>query len=431
MRKVYLSFLGLGAFNKETGEYNYSPAVYELGGKKSRETRFVQAAEMQLLDGSQFDVVLIAATRQSYDAHFNTLSGELKKDGIDPGYLILEENMTPAGQWHWFEKLLAYIEPSDKLTVDLTHGYRAVPIVFSAAVNFLQKARNITLDAVFYGVFDQVKNYGYAPIIDMKDFYLINEWADGVSRLVEDADARKLAEVAEKTTRFQAGELNDPAVMRMFDDLTDTIRNVDVNNVGQKANAAIMMIREKKKTASDTGKILLDLVIDKFVSLTTKEPPSGKYDTDYFKVQIQIIRLLITHKLFMQAYTVMREFIASMVMIPFEQEGMNNKKRKTRRVRYGEVFFRMFQYHENDWKFTEESDNARIKLMPFYEKLKQGGIETLLRSFSDKLARYRNGFDHAWTSKAGAEKDIENFAHECLDNLEKTVELLIKNGLLI
>lgn len=114
-------------------------------------------------------------------------------------------------------------------------------------------------------------------------------------------DARKLAEVAEKTSRFQAGELNDPGVMRMFDDLTDTIRNVDVNNVGQKANAAIMMIREKKKTASETGKILLDLVIDKFIHLTTKEPPSGKYDTDYFKVQLEIIRLLITHKLFMQA----------------------------------------------------------------------------------------------------------------------------------
>ena len=69
--------------------------------------------------------------------------------------------------------------------------------------------------------------------------------------------------------------------------------------------------------------------------------------------------------------------------------------------------------------------------MPFYEKLKQGGIEPLLRSFSDKLVLYRNGFDHAWTSKAGAENDIENFAGQCLDNLEKTVELLIKNGLLM
>ncbi len=431
MRKVYLSFLGLGATNPETKKSEYRPAVYELNGKKSRETRFVQAAEMELLNASQFDVVLIAATQKSFDVHFDSLKTQLNNWGVNPAFLILEENMTPEGQWNWFEKLLAHIEPNDRLTVDLTHGYRAVPIVFSAAINFLQKARNISLDAVYYGVWEQVKDYGYAPIIDMKDFYLINEWADGVSRLVEDADARKMAEVAEKTSEFQAGELNDPEVIQIFDDLTNSIRNVDVNNVAQKANAAIIMIREKKKSASETGKILFDLVIDKFINLTTREPPSGKYDRDYYQVQIEIIRLLIIHKLFMQAYTVMREFIASMAMIPFEQEGMKCKKRKKRRVRYGEVFFQMFQYHENDWKFSEENDKICLKLMPFYENLKQSRIEPLLRSFSDKLAKYRNGFDHAWTSKGGAEKDIEMFADECLNSLEKTLGLLITGGFMI
>lgn len=426
-----MSFLGLGTFNEESKKYDYLPAVYELGGKKSRETRFVQAAEMELLNGSSFDIVLIAATQRSFGAHSDSLENQLKNRGINPTFLILEENMTPEGQWGWFEKLLAHIEPNDRLSVDLTHGYRAVPIVFSAAINFLQKARNISLDAVYYGVWEKVKDCGYAPIIDMKDFYLINEWADGVSRLVEDADARKLADAAEKTSEFQAGELNDPEVIQTFDDLTNTLRNVDVNNVAEKANAAIKLIREKKKAASETGKILLDLVIDKFIHLTTREPPTGKYDTDYFKVQIEIIRLLIIHKLFMQAYTVMREFIASMAMIPFELEGMNSKKRKKRRVRYGEVFFQMFQYAENDWKFKEDNDKIRLKLMPFYEKLKQSRIESLLRSFSEKLAGYRNGFDHAWTSKSSAEKDIDTFSNQCMNNLEDTLDLLTKNGFLI
>ncbi len=431
MRKVYLSFLGLGILNQKTQQSDYRPAVYELAGNKSTETRFVQAAEMELLGASKFDIVLIAATQKSFDAHFKALKNELTKWNADPKYLILEENMTPEGQWKWFEKLLAHIEPGDCLTIDLTHGYRAVPIVFSAAVNFLQKARNVVLDAVYYGVWEQVKDYGYAPIIDMKGFYLINEWADGVSRLVEDADARKMAEVAEKTSEFQAGELNDPEVIQTFDDLTNTIRNVDVNNVAKKANNAITMIREKKKLASETGKILLDLVIDKFAHLTTREPPSGKYDKDYFKVQIEIIRLLIAHRLFMQAYTVMREFIASMAMIPLEWEDMNSKRRKKRRVRYGEVFFQMFQYREAEWKFSQENDKIRLKLMPFYEKLKQEGIESLLRSFADKLAKYRNGFDHAWTAKAGAEKDIDTFAEQCLNNQEKTLALLIFKGFII
>ncbi|MCP4351445.1 MAG: hypothetical protein GY795_38765 [Desulfobacterales bacterium] len=39
-------------------------------------------------------------------------------------------------------------------------------------------------------------------------------------------------------------------------------------------------------------------------------------------------------------------------MIRFEQEGMNSKKRKKRRPRYGEVFIQMFQHDEEDKKKT-------------------------------------------------------------------------------
>ncbi len=424
MRKVYLSFLGLGQFDRETGEYRYRPAVYELNGRKSKVTRFVQAAEMEILDGGGFDLVLVAATRKSRDAHFENLKAEMETHGAAPKVLILEEEMDSKGQWQWFEKLLCRIEPGDRLTVDLTHGFRAIPIVFSTAINFLQKARNIGLEAVYYGVFEKIKDLGHAPIIDMKDFYLINEWADAVGRLVEDADARKMAEVAEKTADFQAGELNDDKVIGTFEDLTDAIRNVDVNNIAQKADCAVRLIRKKEKSASATGKILLNLVIDKFVGLAAGAPTNKKYDKTYFLVQIEIIRLLLEHKLFMQAYTVMREFIASVAMIPFEKEGMNNDRRKKRRVRYGEIFFQMYQYAEPKWDFGQR-DELRLGMMPFYDLLKSNGIGSIFAEFSGKLAKYRNGFDHAWTARSGAEKDIEKFGKDCLNKLEAAMALMI------
>ena len=425
MRKVYLSFLGLGNTNPKAGELGYRKSVYGLNGKLSKETEFVPVAEMELLGGSEFDLVLIAATQKSYDAHFEKkLKPQMAEFGAEPHYLILDEDFTPEGQWKWFEKILAHIEPKDELTIDLTHGFRAIPIICSAAVNFLQKARNIKLNAVYYGVFELSGQYGYAPIADMKDFYLINEWADGVSRLVEDADARKLAEVAEQTTEFQAGELNDPEVISTFDDLTNTIRNVDVNNVAAKANAALSLIRKKKETASETGKILLDLVIDKFANLSTEVAPSGKYDRDYFRIQMEIIDLLLNHKLFMQAYTVMRECIASLAMIPFEQEGMNSKKRKKRRKTYCDIFVNFFQFPEDEWKILPHQKQYADRVMPFYEKLKKIGIDERLRAFTNKLTDYRNGFDHAWTAKSGAYSDIETFGKECFGHLQGVMSLL-------
>lgn len=429
MRNVYFSFLGLGIRNRETGEYRYGPAIYELNGEMSHETEFVQVAEMELLDASLFDKIFIAATRKSHDLHFKRLKDQLTclKTPVPATPIILKEDMTPEGQWKWFETILSFIEPGDNLTIDLTHGYRSIPIVFSAAVNFLQKARNISLNAVYYGVFERKKELGYAPIVDMKEFYLINEWADGVSRLVEDADARKMAEVAGRTKDFQAAELNDEKIIKAFDDLTNTIRNVDVNNVASKANQAIQVVKEKKKTASETGKILLDLVIDKFITLTTDIPVSGKYDGAYFNVQIEIIRMLLEHKLFMQAYTVMREFVASIGMLPFEKEGLSNKKRKKKRTRYAEIFVQMFQREKEKWDFKSKKADCD-RMMPFYWELKKAGIEAEL-IFVRELTQYRNGFDHAWTSKANAPDDIEEKGWQFFLNLQKVLALLKKNDM--
>lgn len=427
MRKVYLSFLGLGSYNQQKQKQEYKPAVYEMEGRQSGETEFVQVAEMELLGGDQFDLVVVATTQTAHDAHFQNLSDQMRRFGVTPVELILEEDMKPEGQWRWFERILAHIEPEDRLFVDLTHGYRAIPIVFSTAINFLQKARDIRLEAVFYGVWEKVRELGYAPIVDMKQFYLINEWADAVSRLVEDADARKMSQVAEKAPDFQAGELNDPEVIRAFDDLTDTIRNVDINHVARKASYALSLIKDKSKNATATDRILLDLVINKFVRLATQSPYSGKYDRQYFEIQIEIIGLLLEHKLFMQAYTVMREFIASIGMIPSEQEGMSNRKRKKRRQQRAEVFVNMFQKSEKNWCFTGKEEHM-AKLMPFYERLKQSGIEATLRDFAKDLADYRNGFDHAWTGKPGAYGDIESKGQAFSQNLKHVLEKLKDKG---
>lgn len=414
MRNVYLSFLGLGNPNPNTGPIGYRPATYELEGRQSSETEFVQVAEMELLGGDKFDAVLIAATKKSHDTHFGALAKGMSAFGAVPDCFILDEDFSSEGQWKWFETILGVIEHGDRLTLDLTHGYRAVPIIFSTALNFLQKARNGQIEAVYYGAFDS--NRKLTPIVNMKDFYVINEWADAVSRLVEEADARKISEVAAKTTDFQAGELNDPEIISALDDLTNTVRNVDVNNVGKKAHAAIEMIRAKKEEASETGRVLLDLVFDKFVSLCTETAPSGQYNKAYFELQIEIARLLLEHKLFMQAYTVMREFIASLAMIHFEREGINNQKRKKKRKNCGEVFFKFFEKPKNEWRFKGK-EMFRDPIIPLYEELKACGVEKILRGFVEELGNYRNGFDHAWTARSGAALDIPKKGQEFLGNL--------------
>lgn len=430
MAKVYLSFLGLGFFNHKTNQYEYDSTVYELDGKKSPKTEFVQVAEIDILGAKKFDKIIIIVTQKSYEAHFSNINHQLREldaNNIIP--LIIEEDMSAKGQWEWFEQILEHIEYADKLTIDLTHGYRSIPIIFSTAINFLQKVKNITLIAVYYGAYE--KNKELVPIIDMKDFYIINEWAEAVSRLVEDADARKLAYAAQKTDTFQAGELNDEELINTFEGLTNTIRNVDINNVAAKTNSAIDLIREKEKNASLTGKILLNLVIEKFVAITSKDPVTGRYDKPYFHLQLGIISLLLDHKLFMQAYTVMREFIGSIGMIEIGKAKVNSADGRTLRRRFAEVFVRMLQKEEDGWIFEGQAKRDKERLIPYYQKLKSLGIESILRTFTKDLADYRNGFDHAWTGKKEAYIGIKKKGYHFFANLEEVVGLLEKNSILV
>jgi len=247
--------------------------------------------------------------------------------------------------------------------------------------------------------------------------------------LVEDADARKLAELAKKTPEFQFGELNDNELISIFDKLTNTIRNVDVNNVSGQANQAILLIKNKLQGASGTGKILLKLVLDKFLSLSTTTPLSGKYDKPYFIVQLELIKMLLKHKLFMQAYTVMRELIGSIGMIGVEKSKFNNNEGRKKRRRFAEVFVSMMSVNEEKWDFKEEQKQKDCDtLKPYYDKLKDSGIEKILRDFSGDLAKYRNGFDHAWTATSGAESDIEEKGLKFYESLKEVVDLLDKNS---
>jgi hypothetical protein len=131
----------------------------------------------------------------------------------------------------------------------------------------------------------------------------------------------------------------------------------------------------------------------------------------------------------MQAYTVMRECIASLGMIGFEREGMNSKKRKKRRKIHAEIFVKMFQHEEKGWDFGPSQKEFVDRLKPFYRLLEKHGIEKQIRGIASDLADYRNGFDHAWTCKTKAYEDIAAKGFHFLEQIENIIQSLDREGL--
>ncbi len=426
---VYVSFLGAG---------NYQSVRYRWGEDQAEETPYAQEAELELLcrrRGVQpGDVrVLVFGTETSERVHWHQHAESTRPRGLtpdielgpgleqriaayEPRFVRISEDLSPSDQWETFEQLLDRVPPGARLVLDMTHGFRAVPVVFSSALHFLRLVRGVQLEHVLYAARETT------TIVDYADFYAIHDWTQAVSRLVMDANASPLAALAERPGSLAIYGLADPALATALARVSDGVRNVEVHGIEGKVRDALALVgrglERARREGNTTSAILLELVHHKFAGLAAAPPLSGRYDAPYFELQLRFIELLLEHRLFMQAYTAMRELIGSLGMRGYEPGVLrfsNDKGRKKRRS--AEAFLVMVAIERRDWRFVGEWRARVTLLLPWYERLGSEGLLTRLRSLQREISTIRNGFDHAWTSKAGAPEDIEQQGADHLERL--------------
>ncbi len=445
MAKVFISFLGTGNPNAKPDQPGYDILSYRFENDEHvYRSMFAQRAILEKHDPTSFERICLMMTPESKAKHRDLLVEELLSIGCTKTQLIedasITTNQNSEQQWEWFDSLQKLIHDDDEVIFDFTHGFRSVPIIFSTAISFLQKVKRFTLLNAHYGYMID-KQAATGEIIDMAKFYRINEWADGVARLVDMADASKLAQLADEGQDDGFAALNDQQLTKALRDLTDLIKNIDVNNVGKKADEALTLIAAKQQQCSGADAQLLKMVYDKFVDLAIQS--SGRYDYDYFRLQLVLTKLLLKHGLYMQAFTVMRECIASIGMLSvyhysenYKNKNLFNSDGRTKlRRRFGDVFVNLCQFEKSKWIYesdkketlsSEQLNDFNTVLKPFYEKLERDGIAKQLQNFTKSMIDYRNGFDHAWTAKAEAYSDIAEKGQGFFKQLSEVIESLFK-----
>lgn len=431
-RLVYVSFLGIGT---------YESVSYAWQGKQASKTPYAQVAELELLADAP-DAVMIFGTPQSHAKHWEAsgetsplLKAQLETRGIDAEFVQISSDLSPEIQWQTFQKLLDRVYPGDELIIDMTHGFRAIPVVFSSALHFLRLAKDVSLRHVFYAAYEREKAPGAVhEIVDYVTFYAIQDWTDGVSRLVEDADARKLATLAQVDSPLHLLGPKGAELTEALQTLTEAVRNVEVNRVADRARAALELVVSSRGKTGDGSEpngataVLLKLVEDKFSALISTPPLTGRYERNYFTVQANLIALLIEHKLLMQAYTAMREYVGSLGMLGHEAETTSYRNSTGRKRRHqADVFLVMVAFEKADLRFKADRDiKAATRLEPYVEQLEGLGLIDELRPLLKELSQIRNGFDHAWTSKAKVPDGLEDKGHAFLVQLRRLTDRIFE-----
>lgn len=87
------------------------------------------------------------------------------------------------------------VRQGDGLTLDVTHGFRHMPMLAAAAASYVARARRATVDAIYYGALEMTPPGGAAPVIELPVLGELDRWGAALSRLQTTGDTGDVAAV--------------------------------------------------------------------------------------------------------------------------------------------------------------------------------------------------------------------------------------------
>lgn len=249
--RVLIAFLGTNNYVPVyyTVESARSPDAQELESRQGRgrttRTRheFVQSALVELLgDTSPSDVVLLVTNearlgRRSADtalrsaANLPKLETLLRDRGCRVQPVDIPDGATEEELWAIFERLVRAIPEGAEIILDVTHGFRSLPILGVLAVAYARWARGATLGGLYYGAFETLGDQKSvsaarakedaggpttvmdAPIFDLTPMFDLTDWTEGLVEWGASGRASILTRLANEQRQQrgrQLGKKNQP-----------------------------------------------------------------------------------------------------------------------------------------------------------------------------------------------------------------------------
>jgi hypothetical protein len=129
----------------------------------------------------------------------------------------------------------------------------------------------------------------------------------------------------------------------------------------------------------------------------------------------------------MQAFTVIRECIGSLVLVESYNWPRNyqNKYQGKARYKLSSVFISLLIAGPENSNYKDSKGFQDIA-HPLYLKLSkiQSNPINILQSFIHELTDLRNGFNHAWISKNGVPCNLHQQGEIFLNKLKQVIEIL-------
>jgi CRISPR-associated DxTHG motif protein len=400
MARVFISVLGTTKYNE---------CFYCIGEQPiCQSVRFVQEALVNHVcpNWGQDDRIVLLVTDLAYEKNWKDnghgdgspgLATLLRSIKPDLQARIEEPVIIPFGKdeeeiWEIFDKILNILAIGDRVTFDITHSFRSLPMLVMTVLNYAKVVRNIEIEGIYYGNYearDVASNR--APVFDLIVFDNLLDWTIAIDAFLSSGDASQAARLAQRKadTMSRAKKGYDPLVKPLrniagrLDEFSKTMSTCRGSAISDSVNKLKNSIHETNNIKMDPAfKPLLNHLEARLQTFTGSKIDDG----------IRAAEWCAQHNLVQQSFTILREFMIGYVCGGYGVDPEDYPMRKRIEDCIGNDVHAWSDHKKNKHKNLNE-----VRTQPPLMVLK--GKPELLDLFG-RLYDYRNDINHAGIRKS-------------------------------
>lgn len=208
-----LTFLGTGNYQKTQYTWRY----------KQVETAYVAEALSNFFEP---DEVRVFVTQEAKEKHWKELESRLIQLA-NPAPVDIPSGQSENEIWEIFEEVVESVSSNETIIFDITHAFRSLPILVLLASAFLQKARDVQIQGVYYGAFEIDKKQ--PPIIDITSAVTLLDWLTATKQFLSTGSSLELGKLLSGIQQdfYSQGKhkiaKNKPKTLKKFGDRIQSI----------------------------------------------------------------------------------------------------------------------------------------------------------------------------------------------------------------
>ena len=224
-----------------------------------------------------------------------------KKTQVKP--ITIKEGSDETELWDIFESVVDNINDNDTVLFDITHGFRSLPFLTFLALAYVSNVKSdVTIEKVIYGAYEAVERENpNKPVFDLTPFVSLLKWMNAVNVFQNYGDARPIAELGMPNS-----------IKRILDNMSAALLTNRTFEAQQTIHTFINMdlMREESLSRQPVPfQILAEKLKESYKPLGVKKPSENQLHS--LRAQYQQIKWYIGNQHYLQAITLMREWIVS------------------------------------------------------------------------------------------------------------------------